>query len=225
MCSRQVAKVQEVPVPEIDEWEVLVKVVAVALNPTDYMYIKNVTKSVYQRLRGVQSYCEARKQSLHYKPQDRRSYCRIHPGGTYTDRGAFAEYVKAPYDLCFRVPEGTFSHEEAATVTTSCGYWTAVQSIFHPSTRLGLIEAPTTVEDDQYIFIYGGSSSVGMYALRLAHAVGYKVVTVASPKNHALCKSFGADVVFDDHAHMAQFLTKTPELIASGKIKPNPVKA
>ena len=28
----------------------------------------------------------------------------------------------------------------------------------------------------------------------------------------------------EDHAHMAQFLSKTPELIASGKIKPNPVK-
>ena len=30
------AKVQEVPVPEIDEWEILVKVVAVAQNPTDW---------------------------------------------------------------------------------------------------------------------------------------------------------------------------------------------
>ena len=28
----------------------------------------------------------------------------------------------------------------------------------------------------------------------------------------------------EDHAHMAQFLKKTPELIVSGKIKPNPVK-
>ena len=36
-----------------------------------------------------------------------------------------------------------------------------------------------------------------MYALQLAHIAGYKVVTVASPKNHALCKSFGADFVFD----------------------------
>ena len=36
-----------------------------------------------------------------------------------------------------------------------------------------------------------------MYALQLAHLVGYKVVTVASPKNHALCKSLGADFVFD----------------------------
>lgn len=39
--------------------------------------------------------------------------------------------------------------------------------------------------------------SVGMYALQLVHIAGYKVVTVASPKNHALCRSYGADFVFD----------------------------
>lgn len=45
--------------------------------------------------------------------------------------------------------------------------------------------------------LYTCKGSVGMYALQLAHIAGYKVVTVASPKNHALCKSFGADLVFD----------------------------
>lgn len=37
-------------------------------------------------------------------------------GGTYTDRGAFAEYVKATYDLCWKVPEGTLCHEQAAAM-------------------------------------------------------------------------------------------------------------
>ena len=37
-------------------------------------------------------------------------------GGTYTDRGAFAEYVKATYDLCWKVPEGRLSHEQAAAM-------------------------------------------------------------------------------------------------------------
>lgn len=36
-----------------------------------------------------------------------------------------------------------------------------------------------------------------MYALQLAHLAGYKVVTVASPKNHALCRSLGANFGFD----------------------------
>ncbi len=40
-------------------------------------------------------------------------------GGTYTDRGAYAEYVKTPAELAWRVPDGTLSHEEAATM--GCG--------------------------------------------------------------------------------------------------------
>ena len=37
-------------------------------------------------------------------------------GGTYTDRGAYAEYVKQPADLAWKIPEGTISYEEAATM-------------------------------------------------------------------------------------------------------------
>lgn len=40
-------------------------------------------------------------------------------GGTYTDGGAFAEYVRTPADLVWPVPKGTLSHEEAATL--GCG--------------------------------------------------------------------------------------------------------
>ena len=36
-------------------------------------------------------------------------------GSTFTDEGAFAEYVKAPAELVWVVPENTLSHEEAAT--------------------------------------------------------------------------------------------------------------
>ena len=40
-------------------------------------------------------------------------------------------------------------------------------------------------------------ASVGMFALQLAKVAGYKVVTVASPRNFDLCKALGADYVFD----------------------------
>ncbi len=36
-----------------------------------------------------------------------------------------------------------------------------------------------------------------MFAIQLAHLAGYKVVTTASPRNLELCKSLGADAVFD----------------------------
>ncbi|KAH9844380.1 GroES-like protein [Rhodofomes roseus] len=312
--ANKTVKVEEIPVPEIDDWEVLAKVVVVAQNPTDWQYIDTVTNV------GTISGCDwsgyivklgkkvTELNATGLKVGDH--VAGFTHGGTYKDRGAYAEYVKATYDLCWKVPEGTLSHEQAATM--GCAYWTAVQSLFHP-TRLGLVEPPNKVEKEQFVFIYGGSSSVGMYALQLAHAAGYKVVTVASAKNHALCKSLGADYVFDyrdpdvvskikettknslhhaldtisqestqtlalnsygpgpgklitiqplqekakqlrddvekqitliytslgrevnwngiifkaspeDHAHMAQFLSKTPGLVASGTVKPNPIK-
>lgn len=40
-------------------------------------------------------------------------------GGTYVDTGAFVEYVRVPAELSVVIPEGTLSHEEAATL--SCG--------------------------------------------------------------------------------------------------------
>jgi NADPH:quinone reductase-like Zn-dependent oxidoreductase len=47
------------------------------------------------------------------------------------------------------------------------------------------------------LFVYGGSSSVGQYAIQLAKLSGYKVVTTASKRNHQLVESLGADLAFD----------------------------
>ena len=43
-------------------------------------------------------------------------------------------------------------------------------------------------------------AAVGQYAIQLAHLSGYKIVTTASPRNHDLVRSLGADVVFDYRA-------------------------
>jgi len=41
------------------------------------------------------------------------------------------------------------------------------------------------------------SASVGQYAIQLLTLSGYKVITVASPRNFGLVKSLGATAVFD----------------------------
>lgn len=47
------------------------------------------------------------------------------------------------------------------------------------------------------MLIWGGSSSVGLYAIQIARQHGFNVVTVCSPKHHEKVKSLGADHVFD----------------------------
>ncbi|KIJ39347.1 hypothetical protein M422DRAFT_257964 [Sphaerobolus stellatus SS14] len=116
-------------------------------------------------------------------------------GGLFQDRGTFAEYLKTPTDLVWVVPEGTLSHEEAATL--GCGFWTAVHALFYP-TRLRFTEPPAKVEGEKWVFIYGGSTSVDYLELiQLLAAAGYKVATVSSPRNFELMRSLGATVVFD----------------------------
>lgn len=74
---------------------------------------------------------------------------------------------------------------------------TAIQVLYGPR-ALGLRQpGDETSADGTWLFIYGGSSSVGQYAIQLAKLSGYKVATVASPHNHELVKNLGADVVFD----------------------------
>jgi len=75
---------------------------------------------------------------------------------------------------------------------------TAFQALYSPLTlRLIKPGASTPPEEDTWVFIYGGSSSVGQYAVQLAKLSGYKVATVASPRNHQLLSSLGADLIFD----------------------------
>ena len=67
--------------------------------------------------------------------------------------------------------------------------------------ELGLTQrfdsAPAKGADEPWVFIYGGSSGVGQFAIQLAKLSGYNVVTVASPRNHKFVKALGADAVFD----------------------------
>ena len=138
---------------------------------------------------------------------------------TVSGRGAFAEYAKAFSDIVWKIPEGTLSFEQAVATgspyvfpfttrppspiqgsdaTTSLN--TAFQALYG-NKGLGLTQhfdsAPPKGTENTWIFIYGGSTGVGQFGIQLAKLSGYKVVTVASPRNHELVKGLGADVVFD----------------------------
>ncbi|KAH9840991.1 GroES-like protein [Rhodofomes roseus] len=185
--------IQDHPIPLIDDNDVLVRVVAVAQNPSDWKFIdssQNVgtivgcdwSGQVVQRGKNVE------------KPGLGEHVAGFAMGGTFVDSGAFAEYVKAPAELVWTVPQGVLSHEQAATMNG--GVCTAAQCLYHPQ-RLGLVEPPDRADGSEWVLIYGGSSSVGQYAIQLAHLSGYKVVTTASPHNFELVKSLGADAVYD----------------------------
>lgn len=84
----------------------------------------------------------------------------------------------------------------------ACAYlyslWTAIQALFHtPRLALPVPAQSTPREAAPWVLIYSGATSVGQYAIQLAHYAGYRVITTTSPKNFELVKSLGADVAVD----------------------------
>jgi NADPH:quinone reductase-like Zn-dependent oxidoreductase len=74
--------------------------------------------------------------------------------------------------------------------------WTAIQALFH-TPRLALKEHKASDEPAPWILVYSGATSVGQFAIQLAHAYGYRVIATAAPKNFDFLKTLGADVVLD----------------------------
>ncbi|KZT68234.1 GroES-like protein [Daedalea quercina L-15889] len=185
--------IEEVAVPLVGDDDILVKVAATAQNPTDWKFVDLVQK--HGTILGCDwsGHVVAAGKNVS-SPRVGDHAAGFVQGGTFTDYGAYAEYVRTPAELSWVVPEGTLNHEEAAAL--GCAFWTAVQALYNP-TRLGLVEPPNRVEGEPWVFIYGGSTSVGQYATQLVHLSGYKVATVASPRNHELCRTLGADFVAD----------------------------
>lgn len=124
--------------------------------------------------------------------------------------GAFAEYIVCPADLVWRIP-GTVAFEDAAGMGL-CGL-TAAQGLFY---RMGL-DAPFQWDDesdeavlrrvesgrsrrwgsaDEFsFFVFGASTSVGMYVAQLVHRSAemsgrrVRLIGAASPRNWDMLKA------------------------------------
>lgn len=181
----------EIPVPEIAANEVLVKVSAVALNPTDWKhrdFFMPVGASLGCDFSGVVVKIGA---DVKNAKLGERVAGFVH-GGLFPTKGSFAEYLHVEYTLTWRVPDN-IGDEEAAAMG-GVGPHTAVQAL---CMRLGVPfpSAPSAVRTP--ILLWSGATSVCMYAIQIAKLAGFEVITTASAKNHALLKKLGADAIYD----------------------------
>lgn len=107
--------------------------------------------------------------------------------------GAFAEYITAPYDLIWAIPDA-LSFEEASTISM-CGL-TAAQGVFD---RFGLPSpfSPGKVpsEDPLYVLVNGASTSLGQLVAQLVHLAAetsgrtLTLIGTASPSKHDFLRS------------------------------------
>lgn len=165
MVSPGVASlVRDRPIPRLRDGYILVKTVAVALNPTDWKSIDyRATKGslvgwdyagiVEEVTSGVTK--DLKKGDLVYGAAMGNNAYR-------TEEGAFAEYIVAKGDLANRVP-GNLSPEEAATLPL--GLMTVCQGMYM---ALGLARPETPIQQTVPILIYGGSTATGSLAIQFA---------------------------------------------------------
>ncbi len=104
----------------------------------------------------------------------------------YAD-GAMAEYcITEPSSIAVKPPRLT--HAEAATVPI--GALTAWQGLFD---RAG-------VQAGEHVLVHGGAGAVGLYAVQLARWRGARVTATASARNQGFVAGLGAERVIDYRA-------------------------
>ncbi|SCV68520.1 BQ2448_641 [Microbotryum intermedium] len=200
--------VQTVDTPQAGQGEIVVKVEAVALNPTDWKHRDFVSPPgaglscdfsgrVVELGQGVKNVLEG----------DRVAGF-IH-GGKDHKHGSFAEYLKTESTLVWKVPDSVDSEEAAAL--GGIAPHTAFQALH---LRLGIPQPSKPISTSESLLVWGGSTSVGLYAVQFAALAGYKVVATSSPKNFDLVKKYGALSVFDyaDDATPSKIQEEFPEL-------------
>jgi len=197
--------VQSRPTPEPGSNEVLIQVKAVAVNPIDHLQRDLGTPPVpiYPAVLGfdVSGVIAKLGSSVSGPPPGTRvaawASSFFHNGSP--DHGPFQEYVLVLASAIIALPP-SLSFEQGAIlpvgVVTALTAWTTLDIPF--STK-------HTPSGKQAVLIWGGSSSVGSYAIQSARAMGFTVYATASPQHHEYLQSLGATAVFD---------YKSPDVVA-----------
>ncbi|KAE8219862.1 hypothetical protein CF319_g6519 [Tilletia indica] len=189
-------KVQEIPnkgAKAVPDGEVLVKVHAMGINPTDWKHAFAPQLHYAGRVVGCDSSGEVvavGKGVTQFKAGDRVAGV-IH-GTKYEDNGAFADYAIFKEHMLFKLVPGMSFEEGAAWPVPDFTYLQAAccyQGLPLPS--------PSNPKRDEAVFIWGGATSIGWHGIQQAKLIGLKVLTVASSKHHDTLRELGADEVFD----------------------------
>ncbi|KAJ4038307.1 hypothetical protein NW756_008559 [Fusarium oxysporum] len=213
--SLKKATVENVDRPAPGSHEILVNVRAIALNPVDELYVSSPIAAQEKRIIGtdfagvvVEAGSEISDLSDPRVKAGTRVAGFLQGASSVNDRpGAFAEYIAVPYDLVWNVPDG-LTLEEASSISM-CGL-TAAQALFgrlglpNPFSS-GLPRQDVAGSNITSLFIYGSSTSVGLYAAQLARiaarvsGMSIRLIGAASSSKHEMLRNepYNYDVLVD----------------------------
>ncbi|EXA30363.1 hypothetical protein FOVG_18235 [Fusarium oxysporum f. sp. pisi HDV247] len=199
-AAGQPAVVEDAPVPELRTNSILVKTVAVAINPCDYkLPALSPSQGAIIGTDFVGAIIRIGTDAALLRPDLREGdiVCGLvhgsNPDGP--DNGAMAQYLRAHPQLVYKVPDG-MDLAGAATLgvslaTSALSLWDALQLPGTPDKPRDACRAPG------YVLVYGASTATGTMALQLLKLSGYTSIATCSPRNFDLVKSYGAVHAFD----------------------------
>jgi NADPH:quinone reductase-like Zn-dependent oxidoreductase len=186
-AARDVLEPREVPVPDVDDHEVLLRVHSSSINALEWHLI-NGKPYVFRPVFGLSP--------RNATPGADVSGTVVEVGPAVTEfevgdqvfgdieAGAYAEYAKTDEQHLASKPESV-GFEEAAAVGVAG--LTALQ---------GLRDV-AGIEPGQSVLVNGASGGVGTYAIQVAKALGAEVTAVCSTRNVDQAHELGADQVLD----------------------------
>ena len=182
----EVLKYQDAPRPEPKEDEILVRVMAAAINPVDSyvrqgMFAKrgldNRPLIIGSDIAGVVE--KAGPSAKKFKSGDAvYSYLSVTRGGAY------AEFAIAKESETALKPKNIGFEEAAAVPLAGTTAWQALMD-------------SAKIAEGQTILIHGGSGGVGSFAIQIARAHGLKTIATASTEHQDLLKQLGVDQAID----------------------------
>ena len=180
----EVLHLEEIPVPELKENEVLVRVMGSGVNPADPLIVSGqYAKEFRTHLPLVPGYDMA---GIVEKTGSKVTRLKI-GDGVYAYLlwgGGWAEYCVTNEGEAALKPKSLTYIEAAAVPLAALTAWQALVDAAHLSAG-------------QTVLIQGGSGGVGSFAIQIAKARGARVIATASAANQDLLKQLGADVAID----------------------------
>ena len=201
-----------------DKNEMVVKNVAVAINPYDYIiqeahnlvvsWVKlpfilgtDVAGEIVDVGKGVTRFKVGDRVVAHAVGLDKRV--------NRACEGGFQEYTVLREHMTSAIPQA-MSYETACVMPLALS--TAACALFQKDYLALPFPTTSPTPSGKTLLVWGGSTSVGCNAIQLARAAGYEVIATASPKNHNYLKKLGAVEVFDYNS-----TTVVPDIISAFK--------
>jgi NADPH:quinone reductase-like Zn-dependent oxidoreductase len=203
--SIDVLKYEDIPIPDINQNQCLVKIKAAALNHLDIWVRKGIpgvplpmimgsdgAGTVEQVGQGVSDFSRGDRvliQPLTYCgkcrwcKQSKENYCEQWGIFGENQDGTQCEYMAIEAAHLRIIPDG-MSFEEAAAFPLVA------------ETAYAMLIDRANIQKGETVFVWGASSGVGSMAIQIAKAMGCKVITaVGNTKKGDFAKKLGADII------------------------------